>query len=71
VLFFGKMLVSDDWTRTLHDGTVITNEGWSVVHVLNMHGWVEENPWSAVLALVLFFGVCFYLYKGARNAASD
>jgi len=71
VLFFGKMLVADDWTRTLHDGTVINAEGWSVIHALNMHGWVEENPWSAVLALVLFLGVCFSLYKGARRAASD
>jgi putative OPT family oligopeptide transporter len=71
VLFFGKMMVPADWTRTLHDGTVINPEGWTVVHALNMHGWVEENPWSAVLALVLFFSVCFYLYKGARRAASD
>ena len=55
----------------LHDGTVVNAEGWSVVHALNMHDWVEENPWSAVLALVLFFSVCFYLYKGARSAASD
>jgi hypothetical protein len=71
VLFFGKMLVSEDWTRTLEDGTVVNAEGWSVVHALNMHHWVEENPMSAVLALVLFCGVCFYLYKGARSAASD
>jgi len=71
VLFFGKMLVPQDWTRTLDNGTVVNADGWSVVHALNMHHWVEENPWSAVLALVLFFGVCFYLYKGARNAASD
>jgi hypothetical protein len=71
VLFFGKMLVGDGWTRTLHDGTVITADGWTVVHALNLHGWVEENPLSAVLALVLFCGVCFFLYKGARNAASD
>jgi len=71
VLFFGKMLVSDDWTRTLDDGTVVNADGWSVVHAFNMHHWVEENSMSALLALVLFCGVCFYLYKGARSAASD
>jgi len=71
VLFFGKMLVSDTWTRTLHDGTVVDAEGWSVVYALNLQGWVEDNPLSALLALVLFTGVCLYLYKGARSAASD
>ena len=51
--------------------SAVNAEGWSVVHALNMHHWVEENPMSALLALVLFCGVCFYLYKGARSAASD
>ena len=74
ILFFGRLLVGSvnkDWTRTLEDGSVIDAEGWSVVHALNLHHWVEENSMSAVLALVLFCGVCFYLYKGARSAASD
>jgi len=46
-------------------------ETWTPVKALGLEHWVEEEPASAVVALVLFFGLCTYLYRGGRSAASD
>jgi len=42
---------------------------WSVEHALGMTHWIEANPLSAVVTLVCFVLLGYYLYKGARNAA--
>jgi putative OPT family oligopeptide transporter len=44
---------------------------WSVERAIGMTEWVEHNALSAVLTLVMFGALGYYLYKGARNAASD
>ena len=46
-------------------------EGWSPEHALGMTHWLEENPLSAVVTLVAFSGIAYYLYRGARGAAHD
>lgn len=47
------------------------NQGWSVDHALGLSRWATANEWSAVVTLVVFCLLGFYLYKGARNAARD
>ena len=44
---------------------------WSVDHVLGLNGWVTENPMSAVLTLVVFAALGYYLYHGARSAKPE
>jgi putative OPT family oligopeptide transporter len=46
-------------------------EDWLVTNIIGTTHWAEDNPWSSLLALVLFVGVCLYLYKSARSAAKD
>jgi len=46
-------------------------ETWTPIRALGLEHWVEHEPASAVVALVLFFGLCTYLYRGGRSAASD
>ncbi len=43
---------------------------WSVDRVLGTDGWLE-NPASAVLTLVMFCGLGYYLYRSSRSAAKD
>jgi uncharacterized oligopeptide transporter (OPT) family protein len=72
VLFFGRQIAaSAGWTRTLHDGTVVTADDWSVIHAIGLHHWVEENPWSAAVAILLFVVLGLYLLRGARSAVRD
>ena len=46
------------------------DNGWSVPQFIGTHHW-EENPLSAVLTLVMFCVLGYYLYRGARSAAKD
>ena len=50
---------------------VTGQEGWSVEHALGMSQWLDENSLSAVVTLIAFCGLAYYLYKGARSAAQD
>ena len=53
-------------------GISVTGEQeWSVDHALGLAHWATENEWSAVVTLVVFCLLGYYLYKGARNAAKD
>ena len=45
------------------------NQDWSVDHVVGLSGWATENAWSAVVTLVAFCLLGYYLYRGARKAA--
>jgi putative OPT family oligopeptide transporter len=72
VLFFGRQIAAKaGWTMTLHDGTLITADDWSVTNAIGLHHWVEANAWSAVVAIVVFVALGLYLLKGARSAARD
>ncbi len=72
VLFIGRFFAERaGWTKTLHDGTVVEGSDWSVIHVIGTHGWVEENPASAVLALAVFIGLCLYMNYAAKSAARE
>ena len=46
-------------------------ETWTPAKAIGLEHWVEEEPASAVVALVLFGGLCFYLFRGGRSAAGD
>jgi hypothetical protein len=46
-------------------------ETWTPIKALGLEHWIEDEPASAVVALVLFFGLCTYLYRGGRSAAQD
>ncbi|MBU0742506.1 oligopeptide transporter, OPT family [bacterium] len=59
------------WSKLLHDGTRVEASDWSVIHSIGTHGWVEENPASALLALLLFIGLCVYMNYAARSAARE
>ncbi|MFN2371837.1 MAG: OPT family oligopeptide transporter [Candidatus Krumholzibacteriia bacterium] len=53
-------------------GISVTGEqGWSVDHALGLSGWATGNEWSAVVTLIVFCLLGYYLFKGARNAAKD
>ena len=72
VLFVGRYFASRaEWTTTMHDGTLVEASDWSLIHVIGTHSWVEERPESAVLALVMFIGLCVYMNYAARSAAKD
>ena len=45
------------------------DDEWSVDHALGLTHWVEDNALSAALTLVVFIGLGYYLYRGARSAA--
>ena len=57
VLFFGRMIAGDDT--------------WSVVDALGLHHWANENPGSAVLSIVAFLVLCFYMWRSATSGADD
>lgn len=44
---------------------------WSVAKELNLAAWSEHNPLSATVTLLFFFGLAYYLYRGARGGAKD
>jgi hypothetical protein len=46
------------------------NDDWSLDHVLGMTSWLE-SPFSAVVTLVMFCGLGYFLYHSARGAAKD
>jgi putative OPT family oligopeptide transporter len=46
------------------------DDKWSVPHAIGTHVW-EGKPMSAVVTLLCFCLLGWYLYKGARNAAKD
>jgi len=72
VLFVGRFFAEGaGWSKTMHDGTIVPSSEWSVIHAIGTHGWVEENPLSAWLALVLFIGLCMYMSYAAKSAAKD
>ncbi|MFH1842052.1 MAG: oligopeptide transporter, OPT family [bacterium] len=72
VLFIGQMLAEKrGWSKVLEDGTVLEPGDWSVIHALGLHHWAEENPLSSVVALALFLSLCLFLWRSAKNAASD
>ncbi len=69
ILFFGQMIAEKSgWTKTLHDGTVVEASDWSLIHALGLHHWVEENPASAIVSVVVFALLCFYMYRTAKKA---
>ncbi|MDX2474472.1 MAG: oligopeptide transporter, OPT family [Candidatus Krumholzibacteria bacterium] len=45
------------------------NQDWSVDHVVGLSNWATENAGSAVVTLVAFSLLGYYLYRGARKAA--
>ncbi len=45
------------------------DQEWSVDHAVGLSGWATENPWSAVVTIVVFSLLGLYLYRGARRAA--
>ncbi len=47
------------------------DQEWSVDHALGLSHWATQNQWSAVVTLIVFCLLGYYLYKGARNAAND
>jgi uncharacterized oligopeptide transporter (OPT) family protein len=49
--------------------TLSGDQEWTVDHALGLAHWVEDSPFSAALTLVVFFGLGYFLYRGARNAA--
>jgi putative OPT family oligopeptide transporter len=51
--------------------TVSGVEDWSVPGAIGTQFWVEENPASAVVALLAVLGLAYYLYRSARGAAKD
>jgi uncharacterized oligopeptide transporter (OPT) family protein len=46
------------------------DDKWSVPHAIGTYHW-EENPASAVVTLLCFCLLGWYLYRGARSAAKD
>ena len=56
-LFFGRMITGSD--------------DWSVVKAVGLEHWVEHNPASSVLAVVVFLGLCLYMWKTTKSAAKD
>jgi hypothetical protein len=52
-------------------GIATGDNSWSVAHAVNLHHWAEEVPLSATLTLVVFGGLAYYLYRGARSAVKD
>lgn len=51
--------------------SVTGDQGWSVDHSLGLSGWATGSEWSAVVTLIVFCLLGYYLFKGARNAAKD
>ncbi len=49
-------------------GKVTGDSKWSFEEALNMGHWLEHNALSAVVTLLAFAGLCYYLYHNARNA---
>ncbi|MBU2502029.1 OPT/YSL family transporter, partial [bacterium] len=47
------------------------DQEWTVDHAIGLSQWATENAGSAVVTLVVFCLLGFYLYKGARNAGND
>jgi len=45
------------------------DDSWSVEHALGMSEWLEHNPMSAVVTLVVFCVLCLYLYRNSRNVS--
>ncbi len=72
ILFVGRMVAEKSaWTTTLHDGTVVPADEWSLIHVIGTHHWVEEMPGSALLGVVALVVLCLWMYRSTRSAASD
>jgi len=46
------------------------DSGWSVPHAIGTYHWEEMAP-SAIVTLVMFCILGWFLYKGARGAAKD
>ena len=38
-----------------------------MIHALGLYHWVETNPASSLLGLVLFLGLCVFLWRGAAE----
>lgn len=49
-------------------GQVSGDSKWSFEAALNRVNWLEHNPWSAVVTILAFAGLGYYLYHNARNA---
>ncbi len=45
------------------------DDNWTVPGAIGTLHWVEENPASAVVALLAVLGLAYYLYRSARGAA--
>ncbi len=46
------------------------DNSWSVEHAIGMSGWVGDNPLSAIVTVLMFCALGYYLYRGARSASS-
>jgi len=44
------------------------NQEWSVAGALGLNNWAEHMELSAVVTLIVFCLLGYYLYKSARNA---
>jgi putative OPT family oligopeptide transporter len=47
------------------------DQEWSVDHALGLAHWATQNEFSAVVTIIVFCLLGFYLYRGARGAAND
>ena len=47
------------------------DQEWAVDHALGLTEWATRNEFSAVVTLVVFCLLGYYLYRGARGAAND
>ncbi len=47
------------------------DQEWSVDHALGLSHWATENSGSALVTIIVFCLLGFYLYKGARSAGED
>jgi len=57
ILFIGRKMVGTD--------------DWSVIKAVGTEHWVEQNPGSAVMALVACAALCVYMYRRTMSAARD
>ncbi len=57
-------------TTARYIGAQVTgDDSWSVEHALGMSEWLEHNPLSAVVTLMVFCVMGLYLYLNARNVS--
>ena len=61
----------DQATRLATATELEGRDSWTLARELHLENWVEHVPLSAVVTLVFFLGLCYYLYGQARKAADE